>query len=230
MKKYLRKVICVLAVLTLMLTSAATVFADGTVTYKNQAEKFVFAPGSEYSLTDLFTNYKGVMPGDSITQKVTVRNEASNKVDVEIFIRALGATDLQNPEDGIAEVSADESADFLKEMTLTVIHDGNSKLFEAPANETAQLTDWVSLGKFKSGAEVDLTVALNVPITMGNDFQSRIGALDWQFKVVETPIPVKDNATQTGDDFSMLIPAAVMVAALAAIVIALLGRRRKNAK
>lgn len=223
--KNIRRIICLLAVLVMMLATTVTASAS-SVTYKGQAEKFVFAPGSEYSLTDLFTNFKGVMPGDSLTQGVTVRNEASNKVEVEIFMRALGATDLQNPEDGIAEVTSEESADFLNEMTLTVVQEGNSKLFEAPANETAQLTDWVSLGKFKSGAEVDLLVTLNVPITMGNDYQERIGALDWQFKVVETPIP--ETSTQTGDDSNMIVPLALMGIAALAIVLALVGRRRKQ--
>jgi len=224
MKRYLRKLICVLAVLTLMLTTASAVFAS-SVTYENQAEKFVFAPGSEYSLTDLFTNYKGVMPGDKLTQKVTVRNDASEKIDVEIFMRALGATDLKNPEDGIKDVSQAASQDFLEEMTLTVVQDGNSELFHAPADQTAQLTDWVSLGKFDSGAEVDLDVTLSVPLSMGNDCQSKIGALDWQFKVVETPIP---QETKTGDNFNIIIPIALMCVAALAIIL-LLVRRRKNA-
>ena len=227
MKKSIRRIVCLLAVMVMILGTAVTTSAS-TVTYKNQADKFVFAPGSEYSLTDLFTNFKGVMPGDSLTQQVTVRNEASNKVDVEIFMRALGATDLQNPEDGIAEVTTDESTDFLKEMTLTVVQEGNSTLFEAPANETAQLTDWVSLGKFKSGAEVDLLVTLNVPITMGNDYQERIGALDWQFKVVETPIPDDEKETQTGDSFQLGVPLALMGVAALALILALATRRKKQ--
>ncbi|MBP3384912.1 MAG: hypothetical protein J6M22_05575, partial [Firmicutes bacterium] len=108
-----------------------------------------------------------------------------------------------------------------------VVQDGSSVLFEAPANETAQLTDWVSLGKFKSGAEVTLDVTLTVPIELGNEFQDRlIGALDWQFKVIETPVP--EDATQTGDDFNFMIPAVVMAAALAAILFAIMGKRRKQ--
>jgi len=224
MKRYLRKLICVLAVLTLMLTTASAVFAS-SVTYENQAEKFVFAPGSEYSLTDLFTNYKGVMPGDKLTQKVTVRNDASEKIDVEIFMRALGATDLKNPEDGIKDVSQAASQDFLEEMTLTVVQDGNSELFHAPADQTAQLTDWVSLGKFDSGAEVDLDVTLSVPLSMGNDCQSKIGALDWQFKVVETPIP---QETKTGDNFNIILPITLMCIAAVAIIMILMRRRKQE--
>ena len=38
--------------------------ADSSITYVNGAEKFVFVPSD-----DLFDNFKGVMPGDEITQK-----------------------------------------------------------------------------------------------------------------------------------------------------------------
>ena len=224
MRKILRKTICLLAVLVMVMAATATSFAS-SVTYKGQAEKFVFAPGSEYSLTDLFTDFKGVMPGDQLTQQITVRNDASNDVKVKIYMRSLGASDLQSPEDGIAEVSAAESADFLKEMNLTVKQNGDSILFDAPADETDGLTDWVCLGTFYSGAEVDLTVILDVPITMGNDFQQRIGALDWQFMVEEFPIEKDDP--KTGDNMNFVLPICIMAAAgLGAIL--LFARRRRQ--
>jgi len=225
MRKHLRKTLCLLAMAIMMMASTTAAFA-GSVTYEGQAEKFVLAPGSDYSKTDLFGDqFKGVMPGDTITDTVTVKNNASDKVDVEIFIRALGATDLQEPEDGIAEVSAEDSQKFLSQMTLTVTQNGSSELFHAPADQTAQLTDWVSLGKFDSGAEVDLNVSLNVPIEMNDDFQNAIGALDWQFKVIETPIP---EEAKTGDDMNLIIPIALMAAAAAGIAALLITRRKKE--
>lgn len=224
MRKILRKTICLLAVFVMVMAANATSFAS-SVTYKGQAEKFVFAPGSEYSLTDLFTDFKGVMPGDQLTQQITVRNDASNDVKVKLYMRSLGASDLQSPEDGIAEVSAAESADFLKEMNLTVKQNGDSILFDAPADVTDGLTDWVCLGTFYSGAEVDLTVTLDVPITMGNDFQQRIGALDWQFMVEEFPIEKDDP--KTGDNMNFVLPICIMAAAgLGAIL--LFARRRRQ--
>ena len=45
-----------------------------------------------------------------------------------------------------------------------------------------------ALGTFRPGADVDLNVDLEVPITMGNDYQERIGALDWQFMAEEFPL------------------------------------------
>ena len=218
-----RKVLCFLTVLVVILSTAVTASA-GSVTYKGQAEKFVYQPGSEYSPTDLFTDFRGVMPGDSLVQDITVKNAASDKVNVEIFIRALGASELSGDEGTV--VSQEQSDDFLKEMTLTVTQKGKSELFDAPANQTAQLTDWVSMGSFKSGAEADLQVTLNVPVTMGNDFKEKIGALQWQFKVIETPVPA--NAVQTGDDSDMIVPLSLMGIAALALFLALFAKRRKK--
>ena len=246
MKKTFR-IISSLVLTLMLLCSTAVSFAAGSsgVTYKGKAKEFIFQPGSDYSVTDLFTNFKGVMPGDTLTQQINVRNEASKKVNVKIYIRALGPAELEN-NNGEEIVSADDSADFLKEMKLTV-DAGNNRLFEAPADQTAGLTDWVLLGTFRSGADVDLDVNLEVPITMGNDYQERIGALDWQFMAEEFPLnpddpstptdpsdpngpndPDDPNKTKTGDDSNMLVYGLIALAALGGAAVVIVTRRRKS--
>ena len=61
-----RKNICSLALTLLMLLSClCAAYADtGSVTYDGDAQSFVFLPGSDYSPSDLFPDFKGVMPGD----------------------------------------------------------------------------------------------------------------------------------------------------------------------
>ena len=247
MKKTFR-IISSLVLALMLLCSTAVSFATGSssVTYKGKAKEFIFQPGSDYSVTDLFTNFKGVMPGDTLTQQINVRNEASKKVNVKIYIRALGPAELEN-NNGEEIVSADDSADFLKEMKLTVETDSDKKLFDASADQTAGLTDWVCLGTFRSGADVDLNVDLEVPITMGNDYQERIGALDWQFMAEEFPLDPDDpstptdpsdpngpndpddpNKTKTGDDSNMLVFGLIALAALGGAATVIVTRRRKS--
>lgn len=247
MKKFFR-IISSLVLALVLVCSTAVSFATGSssVTYKGKAKEFIFQPGSDYSVTDLFTNFKGVMPGDTLTQQINVRNEASKKVNVKIYIRALGPAELKN-EDGEQSVSQEESADFLKEMNLTVETDSDKKLFDAPADQTAGLTDWVCLGTFRSGADVDLNVNLEVPITMGNDYQERIGALDWQFMAEEYPLnpddpstptdpsdpngpddPDDPNKTKTGDDSNILVYGLIALAALGGAAVVIVTRRRKS--
>ena len=212
----MKRFITFLCVLGILLSMAVTVAAAGSVTYVGGAEKFIFAPGSDYSPTDLFSDFKNVMPGDSITQSIDIRNDVSNKVKIKVYMRSLGAQE--------------NTDDFLSQMNLTVQQQGDSILFAAPADETAQLTDWVYLGTVYSGGEITLDVTLEVPITMGNDYQNKIGYIDWEFKIEELPVEPSDpEPPKTGDTTNLALYSGLMFYSLAAIIALLfLGKRRKQ--
>lgn len=213
----MKKIITLLITLALLLFSTVTVFAaDGKVTYSGNAGNFVFEPGSEHSLTDLFPNFKGVMPGDTLTQKITVKNDADNKVKVKIYIRSLGAHE--------------DSVEFLSQLGLKVAKSEENKMaymFDAAANETAQLTDWVCLGTLYSGGEVNLDVTLNVPTSLDNEYQSKIGYLDWEFMIEEFPIEEGDpKPPQTGDNSNMGLWFTIMICSLIMMIILLVWRKK----
>ena len=190
--------------------------ADGKVTYSGNAGSFVFEPGTEHSLTDLFPDFKDVMPGDTLTQKITVKNNADNKVKADIYMRALGAHE--------------ESAEFLSKLGLTVQKSGDNQMaymFDAKANETAQLTEWVCLGTLYSGGEVNLDVTLTVPVELDNAFQNKIGYLDWEFRVEEFPVEPKDpKPPQTGDNAALGLWIGGMIVSAVMIIVLLIARKK----
>ena len=213
----MKRLITLLIVSIIALSSVLPVYAsDGKVTYSGNAGNFVFEPGSDHSLTDLFPNFKDVMPGDTLTQQITVKNNADNKVKVKIYIRSLGAHE--------------DSVDFLSQLGLKVAKSEENKMaymFDAKANETAQLTDWVCLGTLYSGGEVNLDVTLTVPVELDNEFQNDVGYLDWEFMIEEFPIEEGDpKPPQTGDNSHMGLWFALTIGSLTMLIILLFWRKK----
>ena len=214
MSKLIKLMICLsLIVMTTALTANRISAEDGNVTYDGNAKDFIFAPGSEYSPTDLFADFKNLMPGDSVSQKITIDNDISKEVKIKIYMRSLGADQ--------------QSQEFLSQLSLTVVQDGKTNLFDAPASETAQLTDWVYLGTLYSGGKIDLDVTVSVPITLGNDFQDAVGKLTWEFMVEELPVETTDPRP-TGDNSNIYIAMTVMSVSAAALSVVLALKKKKE--
>ena len=216
MRKVGKGVLCFLLSILVLFGSSVTAFADGRVTYDGNARDFIFAPGSRYSPTDLFTDFKDVMPGDTVTQKVTIDNKAKNGVKIKLYMRSLGAKQ--------------GSEEFLSQLSLTVKQDGESNLFAAPPSEPAQLSDWVYLGTVYSGGKIDLDVTLNIPINLENRFQDAIGYLDWQFKAEELPVSSDDpKAAKTGDTANIRLYLLLMsTSAIILFILSVLQKRKKT--
>lgn len=214
MKRF-AKLCAFLMVLVMVFGLCTTAYAAGSVTYDGDANKFIFAPGTKDSPSSLFENFQNVMPGDTLTEQILIKNDTSNKVKIKVYMRSLGAQE--------------NTDDFLSQMNLTVEQKDDSILFAASADETAQLTDWVYLGTIYSGGEITLDVTLEVPITMGNDYQNEIGYIDWEFKVEELPIESTDpKPPQTGDTSNLFLYAGLMIFSFAALIILIVGKRRKQ--
>lgn len=215
----MKKIITILVALVIALSLVLPAYAEeGRVIYDGNSQEFIFEPGSDFSPTDLFPNFKDVMPGDTLTQKITVKNDADKKVKTKIYIRSLGAHE--------------DSVEFLSQLGLSVRKSKDNKMaymFDAAADETAQLTEWLCLGTLYSGGEVNLEVELTVPVEMDNKFKSKIGYIDWEFMVEEFPIEESDpKPPQTGESYNVVWWAVLMLCSLIMMIILLVRRRKKS--
>ena len=203
----MKKLLTLLVALVLL---SSTALAASSVTYEGGAEKFVFLPGSEYSDTDLFENFKGVLPGDILTQRITVKNTADSQVRLYMRVDPVDET----------------YREFLSRMNLQVTCK-DEEIFDAAASETAQLTENTLLGTFKRAGSTELVVTLTVPIDLGNEFMCTMGIVPWTFLVEEIP---DDDTPHTGDDFELstwLIAAGMILLAIAAVLVQM--KRQKKA-
>ena len=238
----------------LMLSTAITSFAaDSTVTFNGESAGFTFTPGSEYTQTDLFDNFKNVMPGDKVTEYITITNKASDCDYVQVYLRAVAHDEEGNSltydeafeaADGKDQAGVagqrDEMvvtmADFLAQLSMKV-YQGGKVLFEASPDELGGLSENVFLGELRQGETTTLTVELAVPIELGNEYASRVGEVDWVFSVealydpVEEPEdsqpdrPSSGTVTTTGDNSQIgLYIVLVLICGVVLLVI------RKHAK
>ncbi|MBQ4561695.1 MAG: hypothetical protein IJA55_05140 [Clostridia bacterium] len=213
-----KKISFLITALLLVICMGLSAYAQGNVSFNPGTRKFVFAPGSKESLTDLFESFKDVMPGDSLTEKIYIKNEESNNVKIKLYIKALDTSKEEKSNEG-----------FLSKLKLSVKQDEKTELYKAPANEEAQLKDWVYLGTVFSGGSVTLNVTLDVPVEMGNEFQSAMGYVDWCFKAEELPVESSDpRPPQTGDNMLLYVILMAVSAVVIVVTVAPVIKRKKT--
>ena len=216
MRKFFAFLVAAAVLFLLAGAAAATeVDQDGDIIYTDGVDKFVFITDSQYSDSDQFEEFKTVMPGDVIEQRILLRNDITNDRKIKVYMRALGAKE--------------GSTDFLSKLNLSIVKDTDTVLFDATADQAAQLTEWVYLGTLYSGGECELIVTLEVPVTLGNEYANSVGYLDWEFGVSEYPVEDTDpKPPQTGDDSRFLFWTALMAVSCITIVILLFGGKKKK--
>ena len=171
--------------LLMVVSLAATVFAaSASITFDGFSKGFDLRPGSEYTQTDLFENFKNVMPGDTLTQTITFTNSAADCDFVHLYMRAEVHDEAKNPlsENVAAKETLVTMTDFLSKLSMKVWN-GTELIYEASPDELDGLKNNVFLGTFRTGEKATLTVELHVPIELGSEYANRAGEVDWVFHV-----------------------------------------------
>lgn len=190
MKNILKRLSSLALAVLLMVALALPASAASTVTFNSKSSVSV-ADGTVYHKTDLFENFKDVMPGDKRTETVTITNKISGSSYITAYLEVAphsNASDIAASPNGKNTGSMD---DFLSLMTIEV-KQGSKVIYSGKANQAQKS---VSLGKINKGRSMDLTVTLNVSLDMGNEFMDHLGEIDW---IIKADIVEGTNLIQTG--------------------------------
>ena len=201
MKKLLSLVMIAAALAALTVPALA---ADAVVRREGTSGLVLETVGSGYTDTDLFGSFKNVMPGDELTEDITVKNSVNGFDYVKLYIRAVphdeqgnlltydeafeneDGKDKQNI-DGERDETVATMANFLAQLSMDVYlvnADGTKEtIFSASPDQSAQLTDSVLLGTFAKGESAKLQAVLHVPAELGSEYANRVGEVDWLFTV-----------------------------------------------
>lgn len=145
-----------------------------------------------YTSTDLFPEFKRVMPGDELSQTVYIHNGWSEKDYIRLYMTAVLHDVEKNPvSDKVSDALDGETAqekldnmhDFLHQLTLTV-KNGDTVIYTGHPDELAagfEGDEPYAFGRINSGDTVKLDVTLEVPIELSNDYAEAIGEVDWVF-------------------------------------------------
>lgn len=157
--------------------------------------------------TDLFMNFDGVMPGDSLTQTIVVRTASGLANNYNIYLYAVdGHTAETGEEEGDNAHLMDKIHDpeFLDCLTITVRDITNPAapiLLNLTRADATSLG--VHLGRFVSSDSRTLEVTLEVDIEAGNEFQNASAFIDWVFTAqsidvtTTSPIPTTPSVPVT---------------------------------
>ena len=204
MKKFMKKLLSLAMILAALAALVVPALAADAVVSRKGNDIVIETTGSGYTDTDLFDNFKNVMPGDERTEAITIKNNVTGYDYVKLYIRAVPHDEQGNPltydeayenEDGKDQKNVsgerDETvatmADFLSKLSMDVYlvnADGTKQtIFSASPDKSAQLTDNVLLGTFAKGQSTALEAVLTVPAELGNEYANRVGEVDWLFTV-----------------------------------------------
>ena len=254
-----KKIVSVIVAAILTISMVTPVFAS-SISYTSKGG-FTITIDSLGTLTtsDLFgPEFKELMPGDHVEKKIHIDNKYPGAYSVKLYMKAVPHDAANLPEAAVPEGKTlgdiPTMEDFLEQLSMK-IYKGNTLIFEASPEKTAQLTDYISIGYYANTSPgTDLTVILDVPIDLDERYANRVGEVDWQFKVEETnpgpgpdpkpdpkpvpgpkptpteparPAPETAVIPKTGDTSNLILWIVLMAASASALLGLLLSRKKK---
>lgn len=142
------------------------------ITY-TEAKNAISFSGTGANNSDLFPKFKGLVPGDSVTQTITLISDKTNTNNCTFSMKAAN--------------SDKKDKDFLNYLYLSVEKDGE-KISSGKAAAGEGLNQWADLGTLAAGESLTVKVTLNVDKGMDNDFQNYDCKIRWMFRTVTADV------------------------------------------
>ena len=134
-----------------------------SVTYEGPARNLVAVP------EDFFENLGAAMPGDSLSDTVTLRN--TTETEAEFFFRTE-----------IPEELTEAQRDLMEQFELEITQEGRL-LYAGDLGTEPTGTEPVSLGVYRPGEEGSIHFTLKLPAELNNAYARRETFVNWIFSV-----------------------------------------------
>lgn len=215
MKHKYRRIFALLLVLCLsvVMLSVSAFAAEGasTLTIKDLHGDFQVSPGSQESQSDLFSSFKGVMPGDVCVETIEIRNETGEKKPLRLYLTSVSpVTDLPDSEQRAA-------VEELLSMLSVRVWVEDALVFDAAADASSNASIPVGVIPYRGSAK--MRVELTVPVAVNNEQAQNIGKIKWVFHVEDASDPSAPSGgiPQTGEEGHLAFLTFAAVLSFAAV-------------
>lgn len=157
---------------------------DTSVTFLDPIRKFDI----EVSRTDLFHNFKDLLPGSARTQRIHVSNDYND--DVSLHLVAMDV-------DGNSGIKDPLVKDLLYKFVTVRVQDSKGKrIYEGPVRGNGEVD--IPLGDYAHGEGSDLLVRLKVDSEMTSEYSNLMGQVKWAFEAreIEKAVSLKEVKDQ----------------------------------
>ena len=179
-----------------------------TIKYENNAN-------DDIKIADKFLeDFKGIMPGDKITENVVIKNTNENEAEYFVGIEAENLTDKEK--------------ELLEKITLRILNGSGQVVYDGSLLKLNNL----SLGKYESGSGDNLTFEINVPSELGNEFAILNPNITWKFTAdYKAGQNIKKTGNpKTGDSGVDMFLTLFFLSTVGLIVVIVLEFREKRRK
>lgn len=173
---------------------------EPTVSYNGKEKEFVFVNTEE---TDLFRDFKDVVPGDIFSQEIVLRGEK-----------------IENATDFYLRAEVNDGVTIPETVTLKVYLEENL-ISDSPLNSSGSLEENVHLCQLTKDGSVKLNAVLEVPTSVGNEISDMKKEVHWIFtaqEMGEADQITSDTTVKTGDDTHLLVYMIINILSLAIII------------
>ena len=227
MKNGIRRISTLLMALALVVSLSVPAFAS-SVTFEGKSKGFALDGHNQLTATDLFGNFKNLMPGDSVSETITIQNVARDCDYIKLYIRAVPHGSGNGLSGEVAEIedSVASMQNFLSQLYREV-YQGSSRIYSGSPDELDGFRDNVYMGRYKKNQGTTLTVTLNVPVDLDNEYSFRAGEVDWVFTV--ECYDESGKLIQTGqNNWPIAVLLSLGVVVMAAGVVMISRKRKRN--
>lgn len=158
--------------------------------------------GFQCSTADLFDDFTGMMPGDSIEKTVNLKNSANGTLKTSL------------------KITAEESV--LNEKMILTVYSNENEIYSGTVAAASQQTD-LAIADIPRGETGNITFRVCLTADADNGLAKVKDDIVWELETEEIP----DESVQTGD-YSAIIPYAVVAAFALLLMICAIVRDRKD--